>query len=306
MAIIDRSPASEPEFFSHQVRAAKRYFRPAGSEGDRALADPYRVISGGMEACIPGYEVNRAEFPYWGIEMVAAGKGTVELDKRIFELMPGAVYAYGPGIPHRIAADRGEDLEKYFIDFTAVEPVSRTMEILKNRLAGRVLYGHAPETLRRTFRELSEYGARQGPRVDEILSSLVDLLLLKIVETTAEENLAESTAYAAYRRCRDVIDDEFLSISSSTEIAAAAHVDVSYLCRLFKRFDGDTPYRRLIRLRMNHAAGLLVREGMSVQNVARELGYDEPFTFSRRFKGTMGLSPRRFVERYGRPPDIPR
>jgi AraC family transcriptional regulator of arabinose operon len=54
----------------------------------------------------------------------------------------------------------------------------------------------------------------------------------------------------------------------------------------------------ITRLRMNHAAGMLVREGMSVKQVAIELGYEDPFTFSRRFKKAMGLSPRQFNEKY--------
>ena len=81
-------------------------------------------------------------------------------------------------------------------------------------------------------------------------------------------------------------------------VADEANVDVSYLCRLFKRFDDHSPYQLLTRLRMNHAAGMLVRDDMSVKQVAMELGYEDPFTFSRRFKATMGLSPRQFNQKY--------
>ena len=82
------------------------------------------------------------------------------------------------------------------------------------------------------------------------------------------------------------------------EVADEANVDVSYLCRLFKKFDFQSPYKRLTRLRMNHAAGILIRDGLSVKQIAMELGYMDPFTFSKRFKTTMGLSPQRFVEKY--------
>ena len=115
MSIIDLHNSQEPEFFSKQVRTARRFFRPEELSADTA---GYHVVSGGVEICIPGYEVNRSDFSYWAMELVSSGRGSLVLNGREFNLMPGSVYAYGPGIRHRIAADKGEALEKYFIDMT--------------------------------------------------------------------------------------------------------------------------------------------------------------------------------------------
>ena len=338
MSIIDRKSVKEPDFFSRQVRSAHRYFRPA--DASEKTSGPYRVVSGGRETCVPGYEVNREDFPYWAVELVVSGRGTAELSGRAYDLLPGAVCAYGPGIPHRIRADRGDEMEKHFVDIALggstgpAEPPGRSgpagsfglpalsdrpfisgradggpapafevgspprptgIAFLTNHLAGRVTYCSAPESLRKTFDELAEYGRRRTPGSGRICTGLFDVLLLKIAETAGNQGLTESAAFAAYRRCRTVIDERFPELATVAEAAKAATVDVSYLCRLFGRFDSETAYGRLTRLRMDHAAGLMVREGLSVKQAAAALGYADPFTFSRRFKKVMGISPREFA-----------
>ena len=323
MAIIDRENVREPDFFSKQVRSARRYFRPLGEMS--AAAGRYRVVSGGVETCVPGYEVNRFDFPYWAVELVTSGRGTAELSSRTYDLIPGAVCAYGPGIPHRIRADRDEAMEKHFVDILPSLPPARPslpaddagkayptvrtpplpegFAFLTNHLAGRVTYCSSPEPLRKTFQELAEYGRIRTPGAGRVCSGLFDVLLLKIAEAAGMQSLAESAAYAAYRRCRAVIEDRFPELATLSDAARAASVDISYLCRLFRRFDSETAYGLLTRLRMDHAAGLMVREGLSVKQAAAELGYEDPFTFSRRFKKVMGVSPRIFLESHLGPGD---
>ena len=49
-----------------------------------------------------------------------------------------------------------------------------------------------------------------------------------------------------------------------------------------------------MRLKMNIAAERLRDPGVLVKQVAAELGFDDPFHFSRAFKGVLGLSPENF------------
>ena len=67
-----------------------------------------------------------------------------------------------------------------------------------------------------------------------------------------------------------------------------------YLCRLFRRYDQQTPYQYLMRLKMNAAAERLQDPGALVKQVAAELGFGDPFHFSRVFKSIFGLSPEAF------------
>ena len=100
MAILDRKSPGQPDFFSSQVMSARRFFRPDAAEAADCPEDTeetrggiFRVISGGLERCVPGYEVRRESFPYWALEFVVSGTGSLTLDDRGFELKAGTLYA---------------------------------------------------------------------------------------------------------------------------------------------------------------------------------------------------------------------
>lgn len=101
-------------------------------------------------------------------------------------------------------------------------------------------------------------------------------------------------AFSTYQSCREFIRNHSLTLKSLEEIAEACHVDEAYLCRLFSRFDDQSPYQYLMQLKMSAAAVRLQGEGKLVKQVAYELGFNDPFHFSRAFKKVFGLSPAAF------------
>ena len=70
-----------------------------------------------------------------------------------------------------------------------------------------------------------------------------------------------------------------------------------HLIRLFRRYQGATPGEFLIRTRIDSARGLLAASGLSIKQIAAQLGYADAFSFSRQFKLRTGLSPSAFRER---------
>ncbi len=77
-------------------------------------------------------------------------------------------------------------------------------------------------------------------------------------------------------------------------LAAQARVSPSHYFALFKKRVGCPPMDYFIRLRMRHASRLLQRTSLSVKEVAAELGYDDPFYFSRVFKSVHDVPPSRY------------
>ena len=82
------------------------------------------------------------------------------------------------------------------------------------------------------------------------------------------------------------------------EIAQECGVSEAYLCRLFQRYDRQTPYPFLTRLKMNRAAKLLDDPGRLVKQIAADPSYRDAFHFSRAFKNVFGVSPRGFRETF--------
>ena len=276
-----------PDFFSAQVEATRRFYRNLNPDSSESLA----VVAGGRERCAAGYQVKREDFPFYSIEFVVGGRGRLVLNHCRYDLQPGTLFAYGPGIPHAIYNDRDERLEKYFLDFSGHQAKGVLMECA---LLGQVLRSSSPATLLTSFEEITEYGFSHTPFGDQICSNLLRLLVLKISESALTIRDAGSPAFATYQRCRHAINTRYLDVTSLKDIADICHVDTAYMCRLFKRFDQQSPYQHLLRLRMNYAADLLLAPGILVKEVADRLGFDDPFHFSRTFKRVFGVSPTHF------------
>jgi AraC-like DNA-binding protein len=57
---------------------------------------------------------------------------------------------------------------------------------------------------------------------------------------------------------------------------------------------GFTPYEKIIKIRMNRAMTLLLLNKNKIETIAQELGYSNLFAFSKAFKKTVGVSPKKF------------
>ncbi len=91
--------------------------------------------------------------------------------------------------------------------------------------------------------------------------------------------------------------------SGSQEALDDVPYNADYFRRAFKERIGYTPQKFRELKRMEFAANRLAT-GMTVKSVAAELGYTDPYFFSRLFKRYLGASPSTFIERpsQSRPP----
>jgi AraC family transcriptional regulator, arabinose operon regulatory protein len=84
---------------------------------------------------------------------------------------------------------------------------------------------------------------------------------------------------------------------SMPDLAAHSGLSASRLTQLFRQHTGATPMRHLEALRMERARNLLARTSQSVGRIAEEVGFENPFYFTLRFKRATGMSPTEFRDR---------
>ena len=281
-------PAGAPEFFSPQVTEARRFYLDLNPDRRIRLT----VVSGGGELCAPDYAIQRDSFPFWSIEFVARGQGTLRLGTDRHELKAGKVFSYGPGIPHSIATDLTRPMLKYFVDFSGTGARGLLREA--GLRPGNVLDVFAPNEVQAVFDDLifnGQRGTRHSPR---ICAAILEHLALKIAESSAPTEGAEPQALATFQRCRDHIQRHHQRLSTLRQISRECSINAAHLCRLFRRFDHQSPYHFLLRLKMNFAAGQLHLPGVLIKQVAERAGFNDPLSFSRCFKHVLGLSPKAF------------
>jgi AraC-like DNA-binding protein/quercetin dioxygenase-like cupin family protein len=277
-----------PEFFSADVAEARRFYLDLNPPNKRQLV----VVCGGLEHCKPDYAIHRETFPFYSIEYVARGRGEVKLKGRSFPLQPGRLFSYGPGIPHHIIGDAADPLVKYFVDFVGTQATVLLRSC--GLLPGRVSEVFPTNVLQPLFDELIQAGLQVRRESVVLCGKLLECLALRMTGARAPLEGAETLAFTTFQQCRHHIEQHSLRLRTLEQIAGECHVNNAYLCRLFRRYDKQSPYQYLLRLKMNYAAERLQQPGALVKRVAEESGFADPFHFSRVFTSVFGLSPTAF------------
>ena len=277
-----------PEFFSHQVGEARRFYLDLNPPRNGPLA----VVCGGLERCAADYAINRATFPYWCIEYVVHGRGWLSLSSFECGLRAGSVFAYGPGIRHHIRSDPRAPMVKYFVDFVGrrASPLLRDCGLE----GGGIAQVFPPDSVTPLYEELIQSGTHSSANSAILCSKLLECIALRIGSASAPSAASESTAFSSYLRCRELIETHFLRLRTLEQIADECGMDPAYICRLFRRFGHQTPYQYLLRLKINYAAVELQRSDALVKNVAMSVGFADTFHFSRVFHSILGSSPAEF------------
>lgn len=277
-----------PSFFSADVAAARRFYLDLNPPRNRSLV----VVCGGLEHCTPDYAIHRESFPFYSIEYVARGRGELKLKGRSFPLQPGRLFTYGPGVSHHITGDAADPLVKYFVDFAGT---NATVLLRSCGLwPGRVSEVFPASVLAPLFDELVQAGLQVRHENAGLCAKLLECLALRIAGARTPLAGVETPAFATYEQCRRHIEQHSRRLRTLAQIAGECHVNNAYLCRLFRRYDNQSPYQYLLRLKMNYAAERLSQPGALVKQVAAESGFADPFHFSRVFTFIFGLSPANF------------
>ncbi|HYD84753.1 MAG TPA: helix-turn-helix domain-containing protein [Opitutus sp.] len=285
---MPHSAQALPSFMSKQVAAARRfYFEPPSKQPERLA-----VVSGGWERSDRNYVITRPGFRYFGIEFVAGGRGTLKMRGREFALSRGVVFAYGPGVQHEITTDAKDRLSKYFVDFTGAG--AATAMKAAGIGPGSCQTVAIADDVQSAFEHLLAAGRRGTPTAAKIAALQGEILLCVITDVRLARGAGSAQSRQTFLRCRNLIEEQFATLRTAEEAAAACGVAPAYLSRLFRRFGKQPAYQFLIRMKMNQAAAILRRQALNVSETAAVLGMD-PFHFSRVFKRVHGRSPVSFL-----------
>jgi AraC-like DNA-binding protein len=259
-------------------------------------AGTWFVALAGWEVCRPDYVLQRSDYPYLVVELVVAGEGVAQLGGKEERIGPGSVLVVSAASPVRIESSRHNPLKKYFICIGGPEAGDRLRSA-----------GLPPDSIQRLLigsehRDLVDWMLREGlgggADAPRICLHLFEILLLKL-SASAPRFAPPGNARARlnFERCRALIDSRAADFVSIRDISLAVGLDSASVCRLFRRFQGVSPYQYLLRRKMNLAAAFLIEGRGLVKEAAAYVGMDDPFHFSRLFRRIHGMPPSRLVQK---------
>jgi AraC-like DNA-binding protein len=280
-------PLSEKAILSNQVSGSRYFFLGLAPSPAR-----FTLIYGGHEQCDPDYLVQRDGFPCAALELVSSGRGWVRLNGRLQPLRPGSAFIYTRTTRLEIRADPAAPMAKYFLCFTGADAPARLRQagMRANRVTHLALFAEVQNLIEILLRE----GQHHRPLTATICASLAEALLLKIEDLQHATDKGNSHAEELFLRCKGLIDGQSDRLASLDHMIKTTGVETSRLCRLFRRYQGMSPYQYLLRRKMAFAAELLMNSDCLVKEAAARVGFSDPYHFSRCFKKVHHLPPRKF------------
>ncbi len=218
------------------------------------------------------------------------GYGYLEWNEQYQEIAPGDVLCCPPLLKHRYGSinrnpwtirwfhSRGHEMDYWYqwLGFTENNYVIRD---LKTQAIADAMY--------KTFNHL-----QQGLGLDQfIMASSNARLALQEIKIASN---ARHSGHGRWQQFSEFIGQHLFQHLSLQEMADAVDCSIAQLNRLCKRNSGLSPGDYFMRQRLQVAADLLLSVQLPIKDIAEDMGFEDPYYFSRIFKKIHGVSPRTY------------
>ncbi len=219
------------------------------------------------------------------------GEGEIHVNQKIHNIASGHFFIIPAGIAHSYHADKRNPWSIYWIHFSGWKSAGFfkysnqciSIELGKtSRKDDRLgLFWEIFSNLERGFSmEVLEYVNLCLPY---LLGSFIHAVQYKSVTETKESDSVDLSI--------NYMLENLTKKLKVSEIALEIGYSTSHFCRLFLSKTGHSPMDYFIQLKIQRACRLLENPGLTVSDVAREMGFEDQFYFSRLFHKVMGMSP---------------
>lgn len=288
MAVPRPVAQSREPVLSTQVSGSRYFFLGLTGTSRAGVLPAY----GGFELCDPDYVVQREGFAFRALELVVAGAGTARLNGTEHTLGAGSLFHYDATTRLEIRADPARPMAKYFLCLTGARAPARLRSA--GLRPGSHLHLAMFTEVQRLWDDLIREGGHHRATAGRLCAALTEVLLLKIEELAGLSVSPGRAAEENFLRCKGAIEAQAASLGTLADITRATGVGPTRLSRLFRRYQGLSPYQFLLHRKMALAAEVLMDPAVLVKEAAARVGFADPYHFSRCFKQVHRVAPKDF------------
>lgn len=246
--------------------------------------------------------IRRGSAELYRVVLAMSGNPRLEQDGRAARLRPGEFAVYDFARPYELAYDSAVELAVFGFprDLLALPPESAGRLTAVPLAADQGMGALTSPLLRRVVLDLESYGPATAARLSTVM---MDLVTAAVAERAgqAESLPIESRERALLLRVHAFIEQHLGEADLSPGlIAAAHHVSVRYLYRLFAT-EATTVAAWVRRRRLERCRRDLTDPALAavpVSTVAARWGLPDPAHFSRVFRHAYGLPPGEYRHNY--------
>lgn len=227
----------------------------------------------------------------WLLIYTEAGSGRIRAEASETCTAPGDLLLYEPGIPQDYAtAPQPGHWQLLWAHFHPRAEWRPRMEWPLMTPGVRLV--KIPDEFRSDFVDAMTRMIRHCRRkTSDLAMNAMEEALLWGHESAARSQ--EPPVDERIRRARQILTEDFKKPFSLSDLAQRCGLSVSRFSHLFQQ-TGQTPQQFLEQQRLAHGRQLLQRTNLSIEHIAADCGYEDPFYFTKRFTRSQGQSPRCF------------
>ncbi len=249
----------------------------------------------GMEQCLPKHYHGPAVRDHYLIHYILEGSGKFVVGNQTYHLRKGEGFLICPGIITYYEADKDDPWEYGWVGFHGLQAEFYLTQAGLH--AAHPTFRYDRDHLFVDYIQLMTSTSTSNTARDMKLNGLLYLILSLLVECASDDLQIDNKENRKEVYIRKVIDFIEMNYSSKFTIAQIAHfvgLDRSYLCSIFKEYIHSSIQEYLIHYRMNKACELMSNSQLSIGDISRSVGYEDPLLFSKMFKKIKGTSPKAY------------
>jgi len=224
---------------------------------------------------------------YWEVLLNLEGSGTMRIDGKNYPFGPGTIFCIRPGTKHAKYSEHGfSDGGLLIRDFCFGDTADQVL-VFQDDAAG-------------TFRTLYQLGvdASLDPGTsiyhERYLRSILDAIQ-NLLCRWKDANQFNDEVARIQKLLYDHVSDPDFDLNAAI---CSTRYSPNHFRTLFRSQCGCTPTQYFNQLKVQLAKQLLLQHKavLSVTDIAKQCGFQDPFYFSRVFKQVTGVSPSQFCE----------
>jgi AraC-like DNA-binding protein len=245
----------------------------------------------GISELFPPYQICRLNPRYCVVLYTLAGSACLETEAGEFALSPETFWVSRPGRRHRYWTGESWELLWFHLSVAGDWPITECCTEVPVR---RPEFGVLAPLLRTCLAEALHPPARGHRGVVRAFAGLLDAYFSR--EFHGEQETAEGRSRRLLRQLWSAVDADLGHRWTLGELARRLHVSPATLHRMTRDAHGCSPLAMVKQLRLSRARELLTHADFTVQETARAVGYETPFSLSRAFRQHFGVPPSRAGE----------
>lgn len=252
-----------------------------------------KVYQYGHEECQPNHSYGPAKRDHYLLHFITSGKGTFYCENKSYQLSAGHGFLICPEVITSYTADTSEPWTYSWIGFNGLNAEYYLNHAGLNTENPVFLCKDKSEFLKiiSEFKTINENTIIGQTKMTGYLYMLLAFIIENCSKLSVQGKAFFSSKEEYIKNAIDYIQSNYSRKMSVEEVANYIGLNRSYFGVIFKEITEFSPQDFIIYYRMDKAKKLLSDISMNIGDVSHSVGYDDPLTFSKQFKKTVGVSP---------------